>query len=204
MALAAVCVLLLAVAGLGAASLLSSTTSAGNGIDNAASSPVDGASGQKGPAQSGSSQAQGSGGSSSGSSSGSSGGSGSSSGAASGSSSRGGAASPADEDRSGTVVYRYVVGLGDDDERTVVETVRFGRDGRCETSDLEATLADVTAAAAFLEALERDYGSALQHSSAQGATVKATLDVSANKLDREKYEDVLRDSVDDLSIVSKS
>ena len=110
----------------------------------------------------------------------------------------------ANEDRSGTVVYRYVIQLESQDEHTVLETVRFGWDGCCETSEMEATFADESAAEAFLETLRRDYGPSFSGGSVLDSTVEATLDVSANKLDREAYEDALRDSVLDLSIVRKS
>lgn len=119
-------------------------------------------------------------------------------------SSAGKAGVPSTENRSGTVVYRYVASSADGEGCTVIETVRFGRDGFCETSTMEASFAEESESEAFLEALRRDYGSAFQDGAAEGSTATATLDVSANKLDREAYEDALRDSVQDLSIVRKS
>ena len=118
--------------------------------------------------------------------------------------SSGKAGAPATEDRSGTVVYRYMAPSADGEGRSVVETVRFGRDGLCEKTTMEATFADESEAAAFIDALRRDYGSAFEDGAAEGASATATLDVSANKLDREAYEDTLRESVQDLSLVKKS
>lgn len=120
------------------------------------------------------------------------------------SSGKAGAPQTATEDRSGTVVYRYTALSADGMGSTVVETVRFGRDGLCETSTMEAAFADGLEAEAFLETLRRDYGPAFEDGATEGSTATATLDVSANKLDREAYEDALRDSVEDLSIVRKS
>ncbi|PNV66986.1 hypothetical protein [Enteroscipio rubneri] len=108
-----------------------------------------------------------------------------------------------DRDRSGTVVYRYTMG-GEGDERSVTETVAFGRDGLCETSSLEMQFADAQAAQAFLADLKQDYGSSLKEGEASGASAFAVVDVSANRLDREQYEDELRVSVEDLAIVRKT
>lgn len=108
------------------------------------------------------------------------------------------------EDRSGTVVYRYVMRVGKDESRTVTETVKFNSEGLCETSIMEATFADGEAAAAFLDTLSRSYASAYVDGTVDGATAVSTIDVSANELDREAYEDTLRTSVTDLSIVKKS
>lgn len=108
-----------------------------------------------------------------------------------------------DRDRSGTVVYRYTMG-GEGEERSVTETVAFGRDGLCETSSLEMQFADAQAAQAFLADLKQDYGSSLKEGEASGASAFAVVDVSANRLDREQYEDELRVSVEDLAIVRKS
>lgn len=109
-----------------------------------------------------------------------------------------------ERDLSGTVVYRYTASGSDGEERPTVETVSFGRDGLCETSTIEVELSDAEAAQAFVEGLERDFGSAYREGSAEGATARATVDVSANRLDREAYEDELRVSVEDLAIVKKS
>lgn len=92
----------------------------------------------------------------------------------------------------------------DGDERPTTETVSFGGDGLCETSTLEVQLADDAAVEAFLQGLERDFGSSCKESEAQGANARAVIDVSANKLDREGYEDALRVSVEELTIVKKS
>ena len=109
-----------------------------------------------------------------------------------------------ERDLSGTVVYRYTSPGSDGEGRPTVETVSFGRDGLCETSTIEVELSDAEAAQAFVGDLERDFGSAYREGSAEGATARATVDVSANRLDREAYEDELRVSVEDLAIVKKS
>ena len=108
------------------------------------------------------------------------------------------------KDLSGSVTYRYVTTGADGDERPTTETVSFGGDGLCETSTLEVQLADDAAVEAFLQGLERDFGSSCKESEAQGANARAVIDVSANKLDREGYEDALRVSVEELTIVKKS
>ena len=107
-------------------------------------------------------------------------------------------------DLSGTVVYRYTTTSAADEQRTTTETVTFGRDGLCETSSLEVGFPDAAAAETFFADMQRDFGAAYREGAVDGSTVRATLDVSANKLDRESYEDQLRISVDDLVIVKKS
>ena len=64
--------------------------------------------------------------------------------------------------------------------------------------------ADAQAAQAFLADLKQDYGSSLKEGEASGASAFAVVDVSANRLDREQYEDELRVSVEDLAIVRKT
>lgn len=115
-------------------------------------------------------------------------------------------AKPKEEQRdlSGTVVYRYTTPDASGEERTTTETVAFGQDGLCVTSTLEVTLSDADAVEEFLSELERDYGPSYREGEAQGSNARVVLDVSANKLDRERYEDELRVSVEDLAIVKKS
>lgn len=108
------------------------------------------------------------------------------------------------EDKSGTVVYRYVTTDSAGDGHTVTETVSFAASGLCETSTMDVEFADGEGAQAFAEGLRRDYGSAARTVDVDGATVHAEIDVSSNGLDREAYEDALRESVRDLSIVKKS
>lgn len=109
-----------------------------------------------------------------------------------------------EKDLSGSVTYRYMTAGPDGEERQTTETVQFDAGGLCETSTLEVQLADGEAVEAFLAELERDFGSGCKESEAQGANARAVIDVSANKLDREGYEDALRVSVQDLTIVKKS
>lgn len=110
----------------------------------------------------------------------------------------------AQRDLSGTVVYRYTTFDAEGVEQITTEAVTFGSDGLCLTSTLEVTLPDEEAVEAFLAELERDYGSSYQEGEAQGLNARVVVDVSANKLDRERYEDALRVSVDELTIVKKS
>lgn len=109
-----------------------------------------------------------------------------------------------EKDLSGSVTYRYTTAGPDGEGRQTTETVQFDAGGLCETSTLEVQLADGEAVEAFLAELERDFGSGCKESEAQGANARAVIDVSANKLDREGYEDALRVSVQDLTIVKKS
>ena len=88
------------------------------------------------------------------------------------------------KDLSGSVTYRYVTTGADGDERPTTETrVVSAATGLCETSTLEVQLADDAAVEAFLQGLERDFGSSCKESEAQGANARAVIDVSANKLD---------------------
>ena len=109
-----------------------------------------------------------------------------------------------ERDQSGSVTYRYLTVTAAGEERRTTETVTFGKDGFCATSTLEVQLADAEAVDEFLSELERDFGSSCKEREAQGANARAVIDVSANKLDRERYEDALRVSVEDLTIVKKS
>lgn len=108
------------------------------------------------------------------------------------------------EDRSGTVVYRYLTTDASGESRTVTEAVAFGADGLCETSTMDVEFADPEGAETFVENIRRDYGSAARDVELNGSNVHVEIDTSANKLDREAYEDALRDSVRDLTIVKKS
>lgn len=107
------------------------------------------------------------------------------------------------QDRSGTVVYRYVTNNATGTDCTITETVTFNQEGLCETSDMEVKLADEAAAEAFAQVMQRDYGPDAEVS-VEGSTVRAHLTISSNDLDREAYEDALRASVRDLTIVKKS
>ena len=120
-----------------------------------------------------------------------------------GKSSSGGPASST-EDRSGTVTYRYVAPDESEGDRTVTETVEFGKDGLCEKSLMEVEFASSEAAEAFAADIRRDYGSAALSVEVDGTQVRAEVDTSSNGFDREAYEDALRDSVRDLTILKKS
>lgn len=115
-----------------------------------------------------------------------------------------GSTSSQKEDLSGTVVYRYVTGAPDADAQSVTESVQFGKEGLCETSTMEVEFASTEAAESFAENIRRDYGSSARSVEVDGTKVRAEIDASSNGLDREAYEDALRDSVRDLTIVKKS
>ena len=108
------------------------------------------------------------------------------------------------QDLSGTVVYRYAKPGNEADKTSVTEKVTFGGDGLCESSSLEVQFSDASAAEEFLRALELDFGTAYCEGEVKDNVATAVVDVSSNKLDREGYEDALRDSVVDLVIVKKS
>lgn len=108
------------------------------------------------------------------------------------------------EDRSGTVVYRYVTTDAAGNGQTVTESVHFGANGLCETSAMEVEFGGAEEAEAFAESVRRDYGSAVRVVEVDGTNVHAEIDASMNRLDREAYEDALRSSVRDLAIVKKS
>lgn len=108
------------------------------------------------------------------------------------------------EDRSGTVVYRYVTTDAAGNGQTVTESVHFGANGLCETSAMEVEFGGAEEAEAFAESVRRDYGSAVRVVEVDGTNVRAEIDASMNRLDREAYEDALRSSVRDLAIVKKS
>lgn len=108
------------------------------------------------------------------------------------------------EDRSGTVVYRYVTTDAAGNGQTVTELVHFGANGLCETSAMEVEFGGAEEAEAFAESVRRDYGSAVRVVEVDGTNVHAEIDASMNRLDREAYEDALRSSVRDLAIVKKS
>lgn len=107
-------------------------------------------------------------------------------------------------DRAGEVVYRYVLGGGSNAECSVTETVQFGEDGLCRISTLEAAFSEGRAAETYLASIKRDYGSSFETGSVEGSCALVTVDVSSSALDREGYEDALRNSVRDLTIVKKS
>lgn len=108
------------------------------------------------------------------------------------------------EDRSGTVVYRFVTTDAAGNGQTVTESVHFGANGLCETSAMEVEFGGAEEAEAFAESVRRDYGSAVRVVEVDGTNVHAEIDASMNRLDREAYEDALRSSVRDLAIVKKS
>lgn len=103
----------------------------------------------------------------------------------------------------GSAVYQYKVESADGGSYTVTETVEFGDDGMCTTSEVKGSFADEATAAAFMEAVERDFSATLMSSELDKTTVTVTVDISKAKMDREAYEDILRKQVEDLYVVKK-
>ncbi len=106
--------------------------------------------------------------------------------------------------RAGTVVYSYTGHVGEGGTYVVTETVEFSDDGTSAQTTIEGTFGDAATAEQFLGAVKRDYGSDFLEGSADGQNVVVKVDISKLGLDREAYEDALRDSVDDLRVVKKS
>lgn len=105
--------------------------------------------------------------------------------------------------RAGTVVYSYTGHVGEGGPYVVTETVEFADDGTSAQTTIEGTFGDAEAAERFLEAVQRDYGSDFLEGRAEGDHVTVKVDISKLSLDREAYEEALRDSVDDLRVVKK-
>ncbi len=129
-----------------------------------------------------------------------SGDSGSSGGSASGSSSSSGSAST---DDAGSVVYQYTALTSDGTAYTVEETATFSDEGYCEFTTMKMKFPDAEKAKSFTDNLARDYGSSFTLDVLDGANATVTIDNSSLHLDREKYEESLRYSVEDLVILKK-
>lgn len=106
--------------------------------------------------------------------------------------------------KAGTVVYSYTGHVGEGGTYVVTETVDFADDGTSAQTTIEGTFGNAATAEQFLEAVKRDYGSDFLEGTAEGERVVVKVDISKLGLDREAYEDALRDSVDDLRVVKKS
>ena len=104
---------------------------------------------------------------------------------------------------SGTVIYEYTAFTSSNVEYKVHDTVTYGSDGKCLSTEMQLQFPDAEAADAFLANLSRDYGSAYTLDSSDGANATVTIDISSLKMDREEYEDALRYSVEDLVILKK-
>lgn len=111
--------------------------------------------------------------------------------------------SSSNADQSGTVIYEYTATTSDGVSYTVNDTVTFGADGKCQTTHMVVGFPDAAACDDFLANLERDYGSDYALDSHDGANATVTIDISSLKFDREEYEDALRYSVEDLTVLKK-
>lgn len=98
-------------------------------------------------------------------------------------------------------VYRYEALTADDTPYSVYDTVTFGEDGNCLTTEMQLTFSDEAALQAYLGDLEHDYGEryALLAQEASTATVK--VDVSNLRFDEREYADALLYSVDNLAMI---
>lgn len=111
--------------------------------------------------------------------------------------------SSSNADQSGTVVYEYTATTSDGVAYKVNDTVTFNAEGKCQSTHMVLGFPDEAACADFLENLQRDYGSAYALDSQEGANATVTIDITSLKLDREEYEDALRYSVEDLTVLKK-
>lgn len=109
-----------------------------------------------------------------------------------------------EKDQTGTVIYGYTLTDPNGEPYTVTETVEFGSEGLCGNSTTEATFTNTDAAADYLATVQRDYGKSFVSGSNEGMKTTVTVDVTSSKLDRERYEDALRNTVADLMIIKKS
>lgn len=111
--------------------------------------------------------------------------------------------SSSDADQSGSVIYEYTATSSDGVAYTVNDTVTFNSEGKCQTTHMVLGFPNEEACSQFLEDLQRDYGSAYSLDSQDGANATVTIDISSLKFDREEYEDALRYSVEDLTVLKK-
>ena len=83
------------------------------------------------------------------------------------------------------------------------ETATFSDDGYCQFTTMKMRFPDAEKAKSFTDNLALDYGNTFTLDSLDGANATVTIDNSALRLDREKYEESLRYSVEDLVILKK-
>lgn len=103
----------------------------------------------------------------------------------------------------GSVVYQYTALTRDRTAYTVEETATFSDDGYCQFTTMKMRFPDAEKAKSFTDNLALDYGNTFTLDSLDGANATVTIDNSALRLDREKYEESLRYSVEDLVILKK-
>ncbi len=106
-------------------------------------------------------------------------------------------------DDAGSVVYQYTALTSDGTAYTVEETATFSDEGYCEFTTMKMKFPDADKAKSFTDNLARDYGSSFTLDVLDGANATVTIDNSSLHLDREKYEESLRYSVEDLVILKK-
>lgn len=113
------------------------------------------------------------------------------------------ASSSSSTDEAGSVVYQYTALTSDGTAYTVEETATFSDDGYCEFTTMKMKFPDADKAKSFTDNLARDYGTMYTLDSLDGANATVTIDNTSLRLDREKYEESLRYSVEDLVILKK-
>ena len=119
------------------------------------------------------------------------------------SSSSSAASSSSGDGAAGSVVYQYTALTRDRTAYTVEETATFSDDGYCQFTTMKMRFPDAEKAKSFTDNLALDYGNTFTLDSLDGANATVTIDNSALRLDREKYEESLRYSVEDLVILKK-
>lgn len=119
------------------------------------------------------------------------------------SSSASASSSQAAQDLSGTVIYEYTATTSDGVSYKVNDTVAYNSEGLCQTTTMQLQFPDEASCAAFLENLQRDYGSDYRLNSQDGAGASVTINISSLEFDRDQYEDALRYSVEDLMVLKK-
>ena len=106
--------------------------------------------------------------------------------------------------QSGSVRYTYTTTASEGGRAQVIETVTFDRQGLAETSSMRMTFVDEATAKAFMERIERSYGTTYLGGSRTGSTVEVRIDVSESHLDREAYKQKLSETVQGLSATEVS
>lgn len=106
-------------------------------------------------------------------------------------------------DQSGTVIYEYTATTSDGVAYNVNDTVTYDGEGKCQSTTMKLEFPDESSCADFLANLERDYGSDYKLDAQNGATATVTINIGSLKFDREQYEDALRYSVEELTVLKK-
>ncbi len=107
----------------------------------------------------------------------------------------------ADDMWEGQTVYDYSMISGEGRVIPVTETVEFGPGGLCETSTIRASFDTEEEALSFVDNVHATYGADLIDAVAEGFEAVVTVDVSANALTPEGYEQALSATVEDLVVI---